>query len=72
MLNWEEALKNAKARIAVDKDTFEGVGRSGKGHARAMMLIDETIRDLSEYELSVGAKNTEQLLNLTQRISVLV
>ena len=61
MLDWKEALKNAKTRIAIDKDTFEGVGRSGKGHARAMMLIDETIRDLSDYEQSLeGAKNTEQ------------
>jgi hypothetical protein len=58
MLDWIEALRNAKARIALDKDTFEHCGRCGKGHARAMMLIDETIEDLKKFEASQKTEDT--------------
>jgi hypothetical protein len=37
----DEAAQDIRAAIALDKSTFEGVGRNTKGHARALMLIDE-------------------------------
>jgi hypothetical protein len=42
-------LKEAKSRIKSDKDTFEYCGRKDtKGHFRAMMIIDELIKEIEQ------------------------
>jgi len=45
-----ETLKEARSRIEQDKNTFEYCGRKDtKGHFRAIMLIDEMIKEAEEY-----------------------
>lgn len=43
-----EALEEAKFRIESDKEVFEKCGRNTKGHFRAIMLIDELIKEYKE------------------------
>ena len=39
-------LLEAKSRILTDKNIFREIGRSTKGHSRAIMLIEELLEEV--------------------------
>jgi len=57
----DEAPLDIRAAIALDKETFGGVGRNTKGQAIALMLIDEcraVIRGLEPHAEKDGEETT--------------